>query len=137
MLNLNRIRICQKTIWKNNDMAASIALGGIPNKTQVGDMGVDGRIVHPNCHWPPGWDFAGERARPGCRFSRRAKNRNPNGIESFSPRLRGRATLGWRPTNFSTRNGLNHPPSERMKPRWGKIHFTITTRRSRCASTPG
>jgi hypothetical protein len=29
----------------------------------------------PNCHWPHGWDFAGERARPGCRFRRRAKNR--------------------------------------------------------------
>ena len=120
---------------------AVIALGGIPDKVQVGDMGH--RIVHPNCHWPPGWDFAGERARPGCRFRRRAKNRNPNGIESFSPRLRGRATLGWRPTNFPTRNGLHHLPPNRMKPRWGKIHFTIITRRSRSSpvrlgpSTPG
>jgi hypothetical protein len=26
------------------------------------------RSSTPNCHWPPGWDFAGERARPGCRF---------------------------------------------------------------------
>jgi hypothetical protein len=26
-------------------MAASIALGGIPNKVQVGDMGEDGRIL--------------------------------------------------------------------------------------------
>jgi len=25
-----------------------------------------------NCHWPPGWDIAGERARPGGRFRRRA-----------------------------------------------------------------
>jgi len=25
-----------------------------------------------NCHWPPGWDFAGERARPGGGFRRRA-----------------------------------------------------------------
>ena len=25
-----------------------------------------------NCHWPPGWDIAGECARPGCRFRRRA-----------------------------------------------------------------
>jgi hypothetical protein len=74
---------------------------------------------------------------PGGRSRRRAKNRNPNGIESFSPRLRGRATLGNRPTNSSTRNGLYHPPPTRMKPRWGKIHFTIITRRSRCASTPG
>jgi hypothetical protein len=56
---------------------AVIALGGIPNKVQVGDMGVDGRIVHPNCHWPPGWDIAGARARPGGRFRRRAKNRFP------------------------------------------------------------
>jgi hypothetical protein len=26
----------------------------------------------PNSHWPHGWDLAGERARPGCRFRRRA-----------------------------------------------------------------
>jgi len=26
----------------------------------------------PNCHWPLGWDLAGERARPGGRFRRRA-----------------------------------------------------------------
>ena len=26
----------------------------------------------PNCLWPHGWDFAGERARPGGRFRRRA-----------------------------------------------------------------
>ena len=32
----------------------------------------------PNCLWPHGWDFAGERARPGCRFRRRAENRFPN-----------------------------------------------------------
>jgi hypothetical protein len=51
--------------------------------------------------------------------------------------LRGRASLGWRPTNFSTRNGLHQRMSKRMKPRWGKNHFTIITRRSRCASTPG
>jgi hypothetical protein len=73
--------------------------------------------------------------------------RNPNGIESFSPRLRGRATLGLRPIIFSTRNGLHHRPPKRMKPRWGKNYFTITTRRSRSrlrltsarqvASTPG
>ena len=31
----------------------------------------------PNCHWPHGWDFAGERARPGCRFRRRAENPFP------------------------------------------------------------
>jgi len=30
------------------------------------------RSSTPNCHWPPGWDFAGERARPGGRFRRRA-----------------------------------------------------------------
>jgi hypothetical protein len=30
------------------------------------------RSSTPNCHWPPGWDLAGERARPGCRFRRRA-----------------------------------------------------------------
>jgi len=36
------------------------------------------RSSTPNCHWPPGWDLAGERARPGCRFRRRAKNRFPN-----------------------------------------------------------
>ena len=95
------------------------------------------RSSTPNCHWPPGWDFARERARPGGRFRRRAQTRNPNGIESFSPRLRGRATLGNRPTNFSTPNGLYHFPSKWMKPRWGKNHFTTTTRRSRCASTPG
>jgi len=68
---------------------------------------------------------------------------NPNGIESSSPRLRGRATLGNRPTSFSTRNGLHHPPSKQMKPHWGKNHFAITTRRSRSSpvrlgpSTPG
>ena len=44
------------------------------------------------------------------------------------------ATLGNRPTNFSTRNGLYQPPSKRMKPRWGKNHFTVTTRR-RCLRT--
>ena len=33
------------------------------------------RSSTPNCHWPPGWDIAGERARPGGRFRRRAKNR--------------------------------------------------------------
>jgi hypothetical protein len=36
------------------------------------------RSSTPNCHWPPGWDIAGERARPGCRFRRRARLR-PNG----------------------------------------------------------
>ena len=30
------------------------------------------RSSTPNCHWPPGWDLAGERARPGCRFRHRA-----------------------------------------------------------------
>jgi hypothetical protein len=30
------------------------------------------RSSTPNCHWPPGWDIAGERARPGCRFRRPA-----------------------------------------------------------------
>jgi len=30
------------------------------------------RSSTPNCHWPPGWDIAGERARPGGRFRRRA-----------------------------------------------------------------
>jgi len=30
------------------------------------------RSSTPNCHWPHGWNFAGERARPGCRFRRRA-----------------------------------------------------------------
>jgi hypothetical protein len=29
------------------------------------------RSSTPNCHWPHGWDFAGERARPGGRFRRR------------------------------------------------------------------
>jgi len=64
---------------------------------------------------------------------------NPNGIESFSPRLSRRrgTTLGSRPVIFSTRNGLHHLLPKRIQPRWGKIHFTITTRRSRCASTPG
>ena len=97
-----------------------------------------------NCHWPvlahghqlglcrgarpSRWPFPASRHKP---FP------NPNGIESSSPRLRGRATLGNRPTKFSTRNGLHHLPSNRMKPRWGKNYFTITTRRSRCASTPG
>ena len=27
------------------------------------------RSSTPNCHWPHGWDFAGERARPGWPFS--------------------------------------------------------------------
>ena len=36
------------------------------------------RSSTPNCHWPPGWDIAGERARPGCRFRRRAENPFPN-----------------------------------------------------------
>ena len=36
------------------------------------------RSSTPNCHWPHGWDFAGERARPGGRFRRRAGNRSPN-----------------------------------------------------------
>src|ERR1039458_10387393 len=30
----------------------------------------------PNCHWPHGWDFAGERARPGCRFPKRNGSTN-------------------------------------------------------------
>jgi hypothetical protein len=30
------------------------------------------RLSTPNCHWPHGWDLAGERARPGGRFRRRA-----------------------------------------------------------------
>jgi hypothetical protein len=119
----------------------------------------------PNCHWPPGWDFAGERARPGCRFRRRVAGRarhsvravfvnqkafvatgggqgiarptNPNGIESFSPRLRGRATLGNRPTYFPTRNGLHHSPPTRMKPRWGFDFIRNATRRSSFLATPG
>jgi len=59
---------------------------------------------------------------------------NPNGIESFSPRLRGSATLGSRPIIVSTRNGLHHLPPKQMKPRWGKIHWGIITRR-RCWRT--
>ena len=59
---------------------------------------------------------------------------HPNGIESFSPRLRGRATLGNRPANFSTRNGLDQRTAKQMKPRWGKNHFGIITRR-RCWRT--
>jgi hypothetical protein len=31
------------------------------------------RSSTPNCPWPPGWDLAGERARPGGRFRRRAR----------------------------------------------------------------
>ena len=31
------------------------------------------RSSTPNCHWPPGWVFAGERARPGGRFRRRTR----------------------------------------------------------------
>jgi len=59
---------------------------------------------------------------------------NPNGIESFSPRLRGSATLGSRPIIVSTRNGLHHLPPKQIKPRWGKIHLGIITRR-RCWRT--
>jgi hypothetical protein len=33
------------------------------------------RSSTPNCHWPHGWDFARERARPGGRFRHRAENR--------------------------------------------------------------
>jgi hypothetical protein len=36
------------------------------------------RSSTPNCHWPHGWVIAGERARPGYRFRRRAENRFPN-----------------------------------------------------------
>jgi hypothetical protein len=82
------------------------------------------RSSNPNFLWP------GICHRPVWRTVT-----NPKGIESFSPRLHGRATLGNRPTNFSTRNGLHHHPSKRIKPRWVKNHFTIITRRSRCAST--
>ena len=49
------------------------------------------RSSNPNCLWPglcrrppwrtaTHWVIAGERARPGCRFRRRAKNRFPNGM---------------------------------------------------------
>jgi len=103
------------------------------------------RSSTPNCHWPPGWDIAGERARPGGRFRRRAKNRFPipKGLNHSAQGCAvhagqaNSATLGNHPTNFPTRNGLHHLPPKLMKPRWGKIHFTIITRRSRCASTPG
>jgi hypothetical protein len=32
-------------------------------------------FVHPKLPLPHGWDIAGERARPGCRFRRRAVGR--------------------------------------------------------------
>ena len=38
------------------------------------------RSSTPNCHWPPGWDIAGERARPGCRFRRRAVRAVPSAV---------------------------------------------------------
>ena len=137
--------------WLGGTGDPPVAVGNLPTGSPAPHCPASRRPTQAGslCHPPPqtaigrclrtatNWDIAGERARPGGRFRRRAKNRNPNGIESFSPRLRGRATLGWRPTNFPTRNGLHHLPPNRMKPRWGKIHFTIITRRSRCASTPG
>jgi hypothetical protein len=54
----------------------------------LGQLALRPRSSTPNCHWPHGWDFAGERARPGCRFRRRATNRP----ECARPRAQQRGT---------------------------------------------
>jgi hypothetical protein len=74
-----------------------------------------------NCHWPPGWDIAGERARPGGRFRRRAvvgmvrcavrrpALSCPRRAGRNSAGQNGKAPAGTSPRNVPTKAPFVHP----------------------------
>lgn len=65
---------------------AVIALGGIPNKAQVGDMGIDGRIFPVSAVPPPRGDMVGEFDFMGEWYPIQVKQRDKAGrpdIDSF------------------------------------------------------
>ncbi len=82
------------------------------------------RSSTPNCHWPPGWDFAGERARPGCRFRRRAKTVSQTVFTrhltpALSPNSRWRRGRTVRRLFKNRGTELAGPSSEQSKTRQG------------------
>ena len=92
----------------------SIVLARALDRTFVTSVAALPRSSNPNCLWPHGWAFAGERDRPGCRFRRRAANRFQTEWVHQRMAHRPRASVYWtagasaaRP-RFRTHGNLSH-----------------------------
>jgi hypothetical protein len=73
------VPVAERSVRQRNRIARARVLARVPPCASLRAGTAQQRAVPtkttPNCHWPPDWDFSGERARPGCRFRHRAGNR--------------------------------------------------------------